>query len=327
MVSISVSVDRKAALLRGKDLGYMTTVEVAPETIGQDIWPQLVAMLSLPSSGRSGPMVLPHNVRVSDNTAEAVRDALDALSSKSRTDALDYLVRLRGKLAELRERVLVEPSPRSLYAAQSEWGNGVPVNARYDGVERYTPWSPPHLEAITQNALTGAEREEIAAIKAEAEELRQASEAEIDAMNAAAWQAAKPGVIEAARVAAAERDAEIAAKQAALQATFAERLATGYWERETSTYNERRYGAPWCAKVTGVKERAQLVYEWGDTTAKFGHAGLMRLPCKPGDIIAWGQKDLRKPASSDHHIRMMEADGSMTEISQTDAYKLLTKKA
>jgi hypothetical protein len=101
--------------------------------------------------------------------------------------------------------------------------------------------------------------------------------------------------------------------------------AIGYWERETDAYNERRYGKPWCARVTGVDSRGKLVYEWAEWTGHLGQRGLLRAACKPGEIIAWGQKDLRRPHRSDHEILLMGDDGRMTELSVVEAVRELRK--
>jgi hypothetical protein len=100
-------------------------------------------------------------------------------------------------------------------------------------------------------------------------------------------------------------------------------LESGHWELETGAYNERRHGAPWCARVT-FPSGPKPVYEFGDSTAKWGKPGLLRVACRPGEVIAWGQKDLRNPGRGEHTIAVMESDGRMREVTKTEAYRLVT---
>lgn len=65
---------------------------------------------------------------------------------------------------------------------------------------------------------------------------------------------------------------------------------------ETFSYNSRRYGKPWLALVTFPTPQA--VYTFGDWVGEPGRQGLLLLDVNAGDIFAWGQKDMRKPANS-----------------------------
>lgn len=108
---------------------------------------------------------------------------------------------------------------------------------------------------------------------------------------------------EAAAAAEAERKAQH-------KALCASRLESGEWSKEFSSYNERRYGAWWGAKVTF--DGAKAVYDFNAATsdATHGNAGTVTIPCRPGEVIAYGQKDLRK-GRGENNLLMMRKDGSM----------------
>jgi hypothetical protein len=68
---------------------------------------------------------------------------------------------------------------------------------------------------------------------------------------------------------------------------------------ETKWYNVRRYGKPWIASVDfSVSTKGD--YSWGDWTGDHynGGKGVLTIDANPGDIIATGQKDFRKPRNS-----------------------------
>jgi hypothetical protein len=318
MIAISVVVDRAAALLRGHDLGDRVTVEVSPETIGADLWPVLVADLQ---TAHTPPTAM--TIRVAEATPQAVRDCLAARVAGTRQTIDRVFASLRSQVAARREAVAAAPK-----RVPCNWQQDtrVPIGQTFEGYRRDLPYVATYYSANA--ALSGAEGAEWSALANEAIALEKASNDEIKSLNEAACSAALPAMLEAHAAAQAKLQAETEAAEQTKAIRIAERaaarLASGYWERETSGYNDRRYGAPWCAKVTGIKARGELVYEWGDSTARHGAAGLLRVPCKPGEIIAWGQKDLRKPAGNDHYILRMLEDGRMETIDRTEAYRRLT---
>jgi hypothetical protein len=62
---------------------------------------------------------------------------------------------------------------------------------------------------------------------------------------------------------------------------------------ETDSYNERRYGNPWIAKVVGTE------FKWGRLIGgRRGEPGRLEVEVEIGDVVATGQKDLRKPRNS-----------------------------
>ena len=68
-------------------------------------------------------------------------------------------------------------------------------------------------------------------------------------------------------------------------------------ERETDSYNDRRYGKPWIARVD-FSANPQGEFTWGTWIGDPGDAGLLEIEAEIGDIVARGQKDFRKPKNS-----------------------------
>lgn len=66
---------------------------------------------------------------------------------------------------------------------------------------------------------------------------------------------------------------------------------------ETDSYNERRYGKPWIAVVV-FDDPTKPAFNFGTWVGDKGYSGVLEISAKRGDIIARGQKDLRKPSNS-----------------------------
>ncbi len=82
--------------------------------------------------------------------------------------------------------------------------------------------------------------------------------------------------------------------------------------RGTSSYNERRYGRPWIAKVVITPAKPGGEFAWGQWIgdARNGGAGELILDnIEPGDIYAKGQKDNRKPRNSAPDYYILGVDG------------------
>lgn len=309
------NVDRKAALLAGHELGERPSFEASPADFG-DAWPAVVAALTVHSDGTA---TYPHRVPLP--TAEALvkreRDEADRKASELERDrariaeaVAEYRRFLDMPLSEyeLKDQFIYDDSDRPGYGGRllGEW----PMLKR----PYVSTWVPTFFGSDDP-------------LFAELKELRAAAEARVDAENAARRAAALP-VMRERNAADLERKLAQATIDAAAEAervakVAAEQLSTGFWERETPAYNPRREGKPWCASVTGVDARGRLVYDWAEWSGHSGEAGLLRAPCKPGGIVAWGQKDLRRGDRSDHHILKMRDDGSMEEITVVEAVKAL----
>jgi len=83
---------------------------------------------------------------------------------------------------------------------------------------------------------------------------------------------------------------------------------------ETHSYNQRRYSKPWIARVNFTDPQGTFSFgDWiGDSNN--GSAGLLELDAKPGDIVARGQKDYRKPRHSSPDWYQVAPDGSLTPL-------------
>jgi hypothetical protein len=313
MVAISVCVDRKAALLRGNDLADQVTMDVAPAAMASDVWQHLVTLLETTRN----PARLDPRIKVASNHVQDLVDAVESDITAQRDDLAKAVEEAHALLASVHAQAAKPPGQIQIHPDHSDptlpFGVGM-----FDGFQRW----------INQRSIPYLHRTnaELVAIYAEINAAANAANAEVEALNRAALEAQRPAMIAKYERKKAERAAANAQAEAERLEQVAGRLRTGYWETTTGSYNDRRYSPPWCAKVTGVKPRGELVYEWGDSTARHGSAGLLRVACAPGDIVAWGQKDLRKPGSSAHNLLVMEADGTMREIDRTEAYRLLTAK-
>ena len=101
-------------------------------------------------------------------------------------------------------------------------------------------------------------------------------------------------------------------------------------ELNTDTYNERRYGRPWIAKVDFSKNKKGdfLWGEWIGDHYNGGQGTLILENINPGDIIAEGQKDFRKPRNSAPRFYIVNIDGTITSIGDKgEAYKYFMKSS
>ena len=140
---------------------------------------------------------------------------------------------------------------------------------------------------------------------------RAALELERIEKNANALAAVQPQIdAAAARAARAAADAEALAKQIRHE-THTKRLETGIVEVELSRGSRSEWGEPWIATVSTRNGRKP---EYDFTGGRYDAATeTLSIPCKPGDTIAWGQKNYRKPRKTIHNVRTMREDGSLAE--------------
>ena len=136
-------------------------------------------------------------------------------------------------------------------------------------------------------------------------------QAEADSRNAAALAAVKPTIEAAEAKAKTESEAAKAANQQAEQAKFAKRLETGVLEVELSRGNRSDWGEPWIAKVsTGNGRRPEYNFSEGSYDVV---KEVLSIACKPGDVVAYGQKNYRKAKKTIHHILKMNSQGGMEQ--------------
>lgn len=89
---------------------------------------------------------------------------------------------------------------------------------------------------------------------------------------------------------------------------------------ETKSYNEKRYGKPWIAKVS-FEDSKKGDFIWGDWTGDHynGGEGVLSLDANIGNIVARGQKDNRQPRNSAPDFYVVSADGTLDKIGDKGA--------
>jgi hypothetical protein len=96
--------------------------------------------------------------------------------------------------------------------------------------------------------------------------------------------------------------------------------------RDTGSYNERRYGKPWIAKI-GL-DGNELKFNFGTWIGSPGCEGVLVLESiEPGEYYARGQKDFRKPRNSAPDFYVLTFDGEGAIKSKVEVYKELAAKA
>lgn len=90
----------------------------------------------------------------------------------------------------------------------------------------------------------------------------------------------------------------------------------------TKSYNQRRMGKPWIARVNFTTPKGDFI--WGDWVGDHynGGEGVLSIDANPGDIIATGQKDNRQPKNSAPEFYVVNQVGDLESIGDKgDAYK------
>jgi hypothetical protein len=334
-LSISVSVNRKAAALRGVILDENVNVSVGPEDLSPENWELLVKNLNADMSGiakhsrlynlsMSGPEISDLAVMLDAFRAQTVAEQAKekAREQETRQHYVDTLAARERALEEIRKVAqgdLVPAKVTFVWAWMSDADRERFSGLSYDGFQ-----APelPEFPWLSVYNLNNADSAPVKAQTATREAINNELKDRVVAANAEALEVARPQL----EVAAGERDQAKAIAEALAaeqtKALYAKRLETGTWEMETPAYKSKRYSSYWCAKVT-FPSGPKAVYEFGDSTGKWGEAGILSIDCAPGEIIAWGQKDLRHPGDSEHHIWVMREDGGFNVVAdKVDAYKL-----
>ena len=88
------------------------------------------------------------------------------------------------------------------------------------------------------------------------------------------------------------------------------------------SYNEKRYGSPWIARVTlwPVGSRPDLVFGNYLGDHRNGGAGEAEVLAKPGDIVRWGQKDNRGN-NTEAYWGVVNDDATITRLTEAEARK------
>ena len=93
-------------------------------------------------------------------------------------------------------------------------------------------------------------------------------------------------------------------------------MSTIKFSKETSTYNEKRYGKPYIALCD---EKANAV-RWGEWIGNHGFAGILEITAPVGSILMKGQKDYRGNNSVPSY-GILKEDGSVEWTSKAEAVK------
>jgi hypothetical protein len=84
---------------------------------------------------------------------------------------------------------------------------------------------------------------------------------------------------------------------------------------ESHGYNDRRYSKPWIAKVTAWPVGGYPVLAFGSCV----DGEIAELDAEVGDLVKYGQKDLRKPRGTTNEFAIVEADGGLLTVSASQA--------
>lgn len=91
--------------------------------------------------------------------------------------------------------------------------------------------------------------------------------------------------------------------------------------RNCGSYNSRRYSKPWAAIITfDGTGKAKYNFEAG-TYLGNDEGGALIITAQPGDIIAAGQKDNRKPQNSDNNWYIVGDNNDLIGISKAEAFR------
>lgn len=93
---------------------------------------------------------------------------------------------------------------------------------------------------------------------------------------------------------------------------------------EFPSYNERRYGLPWIARVTAWPVGGSPQLEFGKFIGRAGDPGECEILAQRGDIVRWGQKDNR----GNHTMSrwgIVGGDGTIDDCTESQARKAFLK--
>jgi hypothetical protein len=97
---------------------------------------------------------------------------------------------------------------------------------------------------------------------------------------------------------------------------------------DTGSYNARRYGKPWIARVTFSTPKGD--YSWGDWIGQVnggnGSEGMLVITADESDIIARGQKDFRGSKET-RYYQVHNGELVYLEGGKAEAYKLATAQS
>lgn len=90
---------------------------------------------------------------------------------------------------------------------------------------------------------------------------------------------------------------------------------------ETGSYNSKRYGKPWIAKIN-FEDNKQGNFFWGEWVGESGEEGMLILEnVEVGDIVSRGQRDSRKMSNSAPTFYIVRDGLELERVSKIEAYK------
>jgi len=88
----------------------------------------------------------------------------------------------------------------------------------------------------------------------------------------------------------------------------------------TDSYNPRRDGKPWICRVTDWPVGASKPeIAWGAWMGSPGDAGELVVEAAPGDVLRWGQNDLRRSNHTYRQYGIVEGDLTVREVTDAEA--------
>jgi hypothetical protein len=315
-IAVTIKVDQKAAIMRGEVLPTTVVVEIDPASLTVDergilasYHPEFYISSSFEDPTLAG------------LTAFIVEKARAATKRKEEIAEMvaSYEAAVEGYLETEPPWGAVPVDRNGRYSSLGSnlfamdgwqyWEMGQPRNPNM-GIEG-TREDHDRVSNLSEKAWAHFNR-----FKAENEVAATDRKLEIDAFFTAQDNASAEALREASEAEAAE-----------LQAQNNWRLTHGKYLREFGRYNPSRCGSPWGAKVS-LDALGKLEYNFraaiydGDASG-----GTIEVPCMPGEIVAVGQRDNRKPSCTQHYIFLMERDGEMSLLTPGRARKHLLAAA
>lgn len=226
------------------------------------------------------------SLKLIEATTEAVQSELQSLVDKRTADAQESERQVKEANEALLENIKTATLRESKYSEE--------------GIA-YTRFEHPYIDCNPYRCSP-----EIIKLRDETTDRLRAEAAE----KTAASRALVADQIEAAKAERERKEQEIRDQEAKVRREkYARRLETGIVEIPLSRGDRKDWGEPWIAKLASKNgKRPDYDFSEGsyDTASE-----VLSIPCKPGDVIAYGQKNYRKPKKTIHETRKMEDDGRL----------------
>lgn len=315
-IQVQIRQDQDAAFLRGEVVSEFAVVELDISALTPDQRAQLLKHKGYDGVFKIGDkMDQPTAEKLTSllqSKADSIKLAEQEQAARELINAKKYTETVDAEIAKLSEKRLssISGSPLRICAA---------VAGCYE-VMAYPLYSTQNLKIGSiwvPTPLCKDAKEIMVAAETKLEEVKALLQSENDDIEKAEAEKAKAFYAnkEAERKAAEEQ--ETLRKKAEAEKANAERLASGKYRHNFGEYNSRRYGRPWGATVSFVGGRLEYDFSGGN----FANGDVI-ISCKPGDIVACGQKDNRG-SGTENYLFVMEEDGSMRKIERGEARELL----